>query len=623
MDEKYIYQEDNKFLVKNFVGSECVTFGSFDNVDEAIEFRDEMEDYGWPYAKSTSKSITKIESNIFEEDGIFQVSKQIAEFEIIFGRFDSLSQAQSFKYKLIENAWNLNFYIKPFKYGRYIRKGKNFIVYKEVDGKNITFGSYKYFDEAISRRDKLIEDNWGMDDSKILSNLGIVELDGLNHNIGKVGRKYVVFKWEGMKCILLALLPNLTLAVKFRDKLNLNKKFSSELGEYYFDTKYITTVGDLFRVSKVIDGRLETFGHYKTLDQAIEVRNFLMENNWDRSVLTGKRRQSIRVEKNRYIHKHNDGFTIFKRIDGELINFGFFDNIEDALEYRDFLEENNWVLNEDGENIEEKYDEYIYVKSDGKFYLMNEINGEMRIFGVFDDPFEAIAARLDCMRENWDLPSVPENRINDLVANNSSEIQIVDDFSDEEFLNEVIYESIKFPVTVGKSYKNKGWAVKRSYLVDLVPILPYEKACKVFLNGIEIVGKLNVHTRLFYSKNEELIDYLKKLYSIDPNTQTRIDFCLNHGIYQECPDISGKSLFFTTNFSKSLKNGLFAVPRSITKKILPILPYEEKCSFIINDIEVTGKFNLEFRFRFSNKSAIAQLESQIDDGEEIEVILVL
>ena len=203
MAEKYIFQENGKFLVKNIIGSECVTFGSFDNIDDAIEFRDEMEDYGWPYSKPTSNSITKIESNIFEEDGIYFVSKQISEFEIVFGRFNSLKNAQSLKHKLIENAWNMNFAIKPFKYGRYIRKDQNYIVNRTVDGEYINYGSYKFLDEAISRRDSLIEMNWGMDENSILSNLGITELDGVHHNIGKAGRKYIVYKWEGMKCIFL------------------------------------------------------------------------------------------------------------------------------------------------------------------------------------------------------------------------------------------------------------------------------------------------------------------------------------------------------------------------------------------------------------------------------------
>ena len=57
--------------------------------------------------------------------------------------------------------------------------------------------------------------------------------------------------------------------------------------------------------------------------------------------------------------------------------------------------------------------------------------------------------------------------------------------------------------------------------------------------------------------------------------------------------------------------------------ILPVLPYESECEFIIDEMVVRGKFNLEFRFKFSDQFAIAQLESQIDEGDDLEVILML
>ena len=73
------------------------------------------------------------------------------------------------------------------------------------------------------------------------------------------------------------------------------------------------------------------------------------------------------------------------------------------------MEENNWVIEENEDNLkEEKYDEYIYLKSDGKYYLKHEIDGVMRIFGVFNDPLDAIAERLECMKNNWSSKSVPE-----------------------------------------------------------------------------------------------------------------------------------------------------------------------------------------------------------------------
>ena len=83
------------------------------------------------------------------------------------------------------------------------------------------------------------------------------------------------------------------------------------------------------------------------------------------------------------------------------------------------------------------------------------------------------------------------------------------------------------------------------------------------------------------------------------------------------------NLFFITKFSKSFKKGLFAVPRSVSSMIIPSLPYEQECEFIIDEMVVRGKFNLEFRFKFSDENVIDSLSSELEDGDDLEVILLL
>lgn len=67
---------------------------------------------------------------------------------------------------------------------------------------------------------------------------------------------------------------------------------------------------------------------------------------------------------------------------------------------------------------------------------------------------------------------------------------------------------------MGKSYKNKGWAVQRSYLTDLIPVLKYEKECKFILDDYKVSGKLNLHTRLFYKDNTSIPSYLFELFEL-------------------------------------------------------------------------------------------------------------
>lgn len=191
-----------------------------------------------------------------------------------------------------------------------------------------------------------------------------------------------------------------------------------------------------------------------------------------------------------------------------------------------------------------------------------------------------------------------------------------------ELKNNLEISKINFQVTVGKSYKNKGWAVKRSYLNTLVPEIPYEKGCTLYIEEIKIPAKINIHTRLFYSKNNQLSDYLEELADIDEKSLLNIDFETEYGNYFYKK--SEKDLIsFTTTFSKSFKRGMFALPREYSKDILPILPYENKCNFNIGDIKVEGRFNLEFRVRFNSNSIVPKLESIKEEGDELKVILLL
>lgn len=629
MIEPYIYEEGNLFVVKKEIDGELIKFSSFNSLEEAIEYRDEMDDYGWPYLPQESHN-KEIEQNIFLENDRYAVSRKILDKEIVFGSFNDLKLAKEFKHRLLENAWNLNIFSKPSKYSKYIRKDHlKFTIFRRINGEYISFNSFNTLDEAILVRDELISKNWGMDDSSILENLGVKKLKGLNKNIGKIGRKYTVFKWEDSKCTFFGFYYDLRTAIKVRDKL-----FSEETDKIYDyvdqhqqnkDTKYISKVGNSFRIAKSINGKIKYFGHYSTLEEAITVRDKLIDNGWDESLA----RKGTTEKGNRGIHRTIRGYDVVKRIDGVLYNFGTFKTLEDAINERDFLEANNYFLDDiedDEEIVEEKYDEYIFLKKDGKYYLENEIDGENRIFGIFDNPLDAVASRLDCIKNNWDLVSVTE----DELQNSDKFIPFGHHLNDdaENVADEIIYTQLAndvlgFPVTVGKSYKNGGWAINRSYLDKLIPYITYEEECTCIIEGFEVECKINIHTRLFYNRNKILSDYLEKLSKIDNKIQTRIDLELNHGKYSLNKDSNKEFIKFSTLFSKSFKKGLFACPRKFSKEILPILDYELNSIFSVNNIDARGKLNLEFRIKFKDESLIEKLETFKKDGDRIEVILLL
>ena len=587
MLKKDIFKEGNLYIIRKEIDGELVDFGSFSSLEEAIDERDELEEYGWPFLKENPKN-KFVEKYIYEDDGKYFVSKTILDVEIVYGVFDSLNKAKSLKRVLIENCWSLAPKTAKIKYSKYIiKQGKRFVIRKRFLDEYKFFGSFKNLDEAVNFRDQLIDENWGMSKEKVLENIDLIELKGENANVGKVGRSFVVFNFSKDKCVFYGYYSSLRSAIRNRDKLISNGWDASKLNNIIYskeETKYIAKVGNLFRISKHIDGEIRHFGHYSTLDEAIEIRDKLISNGWDGESL-GIDSSRKRPDFDRNINRINNQFCVIKRVDGELIVFDSFSTLSEAIAYRDYLEEHDWVIEEDENGFEEeKYDEYIYLNADGKYYLKNEIDGVMRIFGVYSNS-------LTTYLEDEDV------------------------FDDESFY-------LSFPVTVGKSYKNKGWAVKRSYLDSFVPKIPYEKECTIFVEGIEIKGRLNIHTRLFYFTNEKLSSYLEKLSSIDPKTQAKVDLELSYGHYL-LKDTDEDFITFTTTFSKSFKSGMFAMPRKFSKEILPILPYEEECIFSVGDVDASGKFNLEFRFLFNSDSIIPKLTSMKEDGEEIKVVLLL
>ena len=166
--------------------------------------------------------------------------------------------------------------------------------------------------------------------------------------------------------------------------------------------RYIVFHNGFYKVHKSIDGKQKFFGAFNTSEDAIELRELLIENNWDESKFAPELLKSFisnpELDRHYYIRKERGRFIVSKVIDGELKYFGTYDTREDALEARDKLWENNWQIEE--KYGEEKIDGYIYLIGD-EYIVKNEINGLEEIFGTFNDMDEAIKFRNLCVRNNW------------------------------------------------------------------------------------------------------------------------------------------------------------------------------------------------------------------------------
>lgn len=73
----------------------------------------------------------------------------------------------------------------------------------------------------------------------------------------------------------------------FKYCLKKNNKYNIKIKkvEETFSRKYIQEYHNAFRIRKSIKGKLIYFGYYNTLDDAIRVRNRLIDYKWDKDIL--------------------------------------------------------------------------------------------------------------------------------------------------------------------------------------------------------------------------------------------------------------------------------------------------------------------------------------------------
>lgn len=287
--ESNIFKLNEKFLIVKEINNHKINFGNFDSLDVSIIKRDELINDGWP-----------IPSNLFDDDNEEEISKYL------------------------------------------FKKGDKFFVAKFINGERKIFGYYSSKKEALSVKYDLIKNNWKQ--------------------------------------------------VKDKSK-------QSKLTSKYGTNVYKSRSGDSFFIRKSLGGKNFNFGYFDSLDDALFIKKLLIENGWDLTKFSNTDciysnnglfyvvvilRNKLKIldkfssfseaskyinsdsfngglekpnnihqnNKNRYIVKNKNKFNIFKRINGELINFGVYSTREDALKARDILIKNNWkVYSTDKESL--------------------------------------------------------------------------------------------------------------------------------------------------------------------------------------------------------------------------------------------------------------------------------
>lgn len=379
LNEEYIFKENNEFIIRKEINGDLLDFGHFNSLDEAIEKRDELADDGWPYIRKESlKRKKRFGKYIYLENNKYVVSRKIKNFEIIYGKYDHLKDAQSLKRILIDNAWYIG-YRKRGDY-RYISKSqKRYSIAKHVNNKSRYFGSFSTLADALNRRDELINNNWDMPNDTLLENIGVYHWNEEEAYIAETVADITILRIVGNKIIFYGFYRDIEYALNIRDQLIENdwdvSKLDLEIIPYNrkdvtFD--YIKNFYPYYYINKEIDGRLKNFGEYTLLEDAILIRNELIKNNWDYTSYL----QNI-------FEKSSERNTMTFKFD-----FNPYDD-KDTTQNK---------ANEDFE----KFDENIYYLSNtDMYYVRKEIDGVVKVFGVFQDMFDAIDRRLECIKNNW------------------------------------------------------------------------------------------------------------------------------------------------------------------------------------------------------------------------------
>lgn len=146
-------------------------------------------------------------------------------------------------------------------------------------------------------------------------------------------------------------------------------------------------------------------------------------------------------------------------------------------------------------------------------------------------------------------------------------------------MDENSQNKLYFSVKVGKSYKNKGWALSREATIDLIPLMSYEDECDIIVDGVPAKAHLNILPRIFYGKNEtELIDHLYQLSNDGSKDRIELQLLLNKE--------NDVDVFDSKDIINNLKYQLHESERLIIK-------FQRENAILSKDVEYYKNSNVE------------------------------
>ena len=399
-----VEDEDSGSSIDDLVDSIVFDEDEVDGSDGTIEFSTDPIDFEDVDEHAVNIFEQFIDENqgkyISEEGEKFVVSRIIRGERKIFGKFMRLEYAQDYEYKLMINSWDDSFKTKKISpYGKFIYKNKDkFVVERKIKGELKTFGSFDTIEEAIKFREDLINDNWGIE-----GEINLVREGTYGKYIRFINGIYKIEKTIDGELLSFGLFDTLDEAILARKILIENAwDDDTQVPDTLYSWRQFTSYNPIlngWEVNNLIGSDIISFGIFNTTSDAKLAIKILIENAWDASCVPFDlyhKDSNIRTFK----RAKEPLFVVIRRVNDGFERYGTFNSYEKALYRRNELLLSNWVVEEE----EEKIEEFIYQKDD-KYFVKNEIDGEMRIFGIFDDLGDAVDRRLECIKARWDLPS--------------------------------------------------------------------------------------------------------------------------------------------------------------------------------------------------------------------------
>lgn len=289
--------------------------------------------------------------------------------------------------------------LNPAKYISRTNSG-NYRVSKNINGKTTHFATFDSLEEAKKYRDYCIANDWDLN-CKISQNLPKKEPANIykTHN-----GKYAIIKTINYEKHYFGVFDTLDDAIKYKEYcIEHNWDLNCKITANSHEKQYICFQNGKYTIRKSINGKLKVFGRYDTLEEAIEHRNELINNNWNNSENNDEYTQRLEYLKTIPNIYYNLGkYVIRKYIKNQSVSFGAFDSLEEALKHKEYCEENNWDLNlRKRRNNPQKY--IIWDKTIQRYVIRRKIDGKLVYFGSFETLEEAVAKKQELEANNWDI----------------------------------------------------------------------------------------------------------------------------------------------------------------------------------------------------------------------------